>query len=295
LSREERRAARLASRVGLRGQDIPKPGEHPAKVRRSWPHVLTVTRRTVRKDKFIDYTGEFHLELLLQLKIVPIMVPVARGTLSCLGQYRDLMDGLLLVEGEDIEPRHFKVGPANFKYLEKTHPLKDAIEIDLVQHALKHKIPVFGICRGSQLLNVVCGGTLYGDVQKELKSKRAHVDHHHYDSYRHPVELVSGTPVLRWYGRRELKVNSYHHQGVRELAPRFKPAAYADDGLIEAFYDPHSEFTVGFQFHPERMLKEYRGNRNVWRAFAKAVHHRFQSITQRPRPGRAAASEFDGQ
>jgi len=66
-------------------------------------------------------------------------------------------------------------------------------------------------------------------------------------------------------------VNSYHHQGIRKLAPRFKPMAYADDGLIEAYYDPKADFLVGLQFHPERMLDEYAGNWRVWKEFGAAV------------------------
>ena len=69
-------------------------------------------------------------------------------------------------------------------------------------------------------------------------------------------------------------MNSYHHQGIRELAPRFRPMAHADDGLIEAYYDPEAGFLVGLQFHPERMLKEYDGNWEVWKAFAAAVHRK---------------------
>jgi gamma-glutamyl-gamma-aminobutyrate hydrolase PuuD len=67
-------------------------------------------------------------------------------------------------------------------------------------------------------------------------------------------------------------VNSYHHQGVRRLAKRFVPMAHAEDGLIEAYYDPREKFLVGLQFHPERMLKEYKGNRRVWEEFGEAVH-----------------------
>ena len=66
-------------------------------------------------------------------------------------------------------------------------------------------------------------------------------------------------------------MNSYHHQGVRDLAARFKPMAYADDGLIEAFYDPKAPFLVGLQFHPERMLADDAGNWRVWKAFSAAV------------------------
>ena len=202
------------------------------------------------------------------------------------------MSGLLLVEGEDIDPSRYRAQEANFTYLEKTHPLKDEIEIRLLRHALRRGLPVLGICRGSQLLNVVCGGTLYGDVQKEIREGRRetqtgatgsgqdsalkHIEQagEHYDTYRHRVTLVDGTPLRRWYGKKTLQVNSYHHQGVRDLAARFKPMAHADDGLIEAFYDPQAQFLVGLQFHPERMLPDYTGNWRVWQAFGAAVHRR---------------------
>ena len=238
------------------------------------PFVVVVSNRAIRKDKLIDYVGEFHLQLLVRLGVVPEIVPVVEGTLACLPQYKERMDGLLLVEGDDVEPKRFAARKENFEYVEKTLPLKDEIEVRLLRHALRSKIPVLGICRGSQLLNVVCGGTLYGDVQKEKGSNRPHIDFENYDTYRHPVTLVPGTPLARWYRRKTLRVNSYHHQGIRDLAHRFKPMAHADDGLIEAYYNPESPFTVGLQFHPERMLKEYAGNLKVWSAFTAAVQGR---------------------
>lgn len=240
--------------------------------RRHRPQVVVSSRRTIRKNKYIDYVGEYHLELLIKLGLLPIMAPVVEGTEACLDQYKEGMQGLLVVEGEDIEPRHYKAAPANYKYLEKTHSLKDQIELELYRDALKRRLPILGICRGCQMLNVAAGGTLYGDVQKEKKSHRPHIDYHHYDTYRHPATILPGTPLYAWYKRRHIKVNSYHHQGIRDLAPRFKPMAYSDDGLIEAFYDPQTPFTVGLQFHPERMLSEYPGNLRVWQAFAEAVH-----------------------
>jgi gamma-glutamyl-gamma-aminobutyrate hydrolase PuuD len=236
------------------------------------PAVLVVARRTTRKNKYIDYVGEYHLELLIQMRILPVMVPVVDGTPELLPQYAAGMRGLLLVEGEDVEPKRFKSRPANFQYLEKTHPLKDDVEIRLIRHAMRRRLPILGICRGSQLMNVVCGGSLYGDVQKEKKSHRPHIDYHNYDTYRHPITIVPGTPLAKWYGQDAIRVNSYHHQGIRDLARRLKPMAHADDGLVEAYYDPKADFLVGLQFHPERMLPEYPGNLQVWKAFGKAVH-----------------------
>lgn len=238
------------------------------------PSVVVVTRRTPRKGKYIDYVSEAHLALLIQLKMLPVMVPVVEGTLSCLSQYMSDMSGLLIVEGEDVEPIHYPATPANHQYLEQTHPLKDQIEIRLLRAALRKKIPIFGICRGSQILNVVCGGTLFGDVKKEKKSRRKHIDYDNYDTYRHPIKIVPGTPLHEWYDRTELPVTSYHHQGIRDLAPRFTPMAHADDGLIEGYYDPKSDFVVGLQFHPERMPEEPEGNFQIWKAFSSAVARR---------------------
>ncbi|HEY4579533.1 MAG TPA: gamma-glutamyl-gamma-aminobutyrate hydrolase family protein, partial [Candidatus Acidoferrales bacterium] len=101
------------------------------------PPVLVVPRRTTRKNRYIEYAGESHLENLIQAGLLPVMIPVAPGTLSCLPQYSRGMDGLLLVEGEDVEPAHYRAHRANFKYLEKTDPLKDQIEIRLLRQALR--------------------------------------------------------------------------------------------------------------------------------------------------------------
>jgi gamma-glutamyl-gamma-aminobutyrate hydrolase PuuD len=248
-----------------------------------YPAVLVVTRRTIRRNKCIDYVGELHLELLIHLRTLPLMVPVVKGTSSCLRQYMEQMNGLLLVEGEDIEPRRYKAEKANFEYVEKTHPLKDEIEIRVLRYALRHKLPILGICRGAQLLNVVCGGTLYGDVQKEKISELKHIDYQRYDTYRHPIRVAPGTPLEEWYRRRALTVNSYHHQGIRRLASRFKPMAFAEDELIEGYYDPRADFLVGLQFHPERMLDEYDGNRRVWQAFGSAVHRELRGCASSPK------------
>ncbi len=236
------------------------------------PAVLVVTRRTIRNHKYIDYVGEFHLRLLVRVNTLPVMVPVVEGSRALLPQYVAEMRGLVLVEGEDVEPKHFRATRENYNHLQKTHPLKDEIEIDLIRHAMRRHLPILGICRGSQLVNVVCGGTLYGDVQKEKKSRLKHINYDHYDSYRHPISIVAGSPLEKWYSRKALRVNSYHHQGIRDLATRFQAMAHTKDGLIEGYYDPRENFVVGLQFHPERLLEEPAGNWRIWKAFGAAVH-----------------------
>ena len=139
---------------------------------------------------------------------------------------------------------------------------KDSIELKLVELCIERNIPYLGICRGSQILNVVCGGTLYQDIEMEI-SKECHdghnVTHINYEDYcghRHVIKVVEDTPLHHWFKdcldkeSLEILVNSYHHQGVKRLAQRFFPMAFSPDGLVEG---QEGKFIVGLQFHPERM------------------------------------------
>jgi gamma-glutamyl-gamma-aminobutyrate hydrolase PuuD len=233
------------------------------------PRVVIVSRRMERKNKLIDWVSEVHLSLLIQERLLPVIVPIAPEAANALPSYAREMDGLLLVEGGDIEPRRYRSSATTV--LDEVDPLKDAVEIRLCRVAIRRGLPILGICRGMQLLNVVCGGTLHLDVRKERGTTLEHVDHAHYDEYRHPLSVEPGTPLHRWYRATELSVNSYHHQGVKRLARRFRPMAHSPDGLVEAYHEPDHRFRVGLQFHPERMLPEHPGNRRVFAAFGRAV------------------------
>jgi putative glutamine amidotransferase len=252
----------------------------------SAPRIVIVSRRHRRKALWVDYVGEAHLELLMGLGARPVIVPVAAHTPALLAGYAQEMDGLLLVEGEDIAPARYRAAPTTARLAEETHPLKDEIEFRLCRLALRQRLPVLGICRGAQILNVIGGGTLYADVKKEMPSRLVHringqingringrADGVRYHRHRHALTILPNTPLARWYGRAHIRVNSYHHQGIKQLAGRFRPMAYAGDGLLEGFYDPEAPFIIGVQFHPERMLNDYRGNRTLFRAFVAAAKH----------------------
>jgi putative glutamine amidotransferase len=238
----------------------------------SAPKIIIVSRRHRRKELWIDYVGEAHLELLAALGGQPVIVPVAAHTPALLTGYAGEMDGLLLVEGEDIAPARYRAAPASARLAEATYPLKDEIEFRLCRLALRRRLPVLGICRGAQILNVLGGGTLYADVGKEMPSRLRHrSEGAGYHRLRHALTILPNTPLARWYGRAHIRVNSYHHQGIKRLARRFRPMAFAGDGLLEGFYDPAAPFVIGVQFHPERMLHDYRGNRTLFKAFVSAA------------------------
>lgn len=207
--------------------------------------------------------------------------------------------GLLLTEGEDVGPlfRDNQLSSAESDQLALEHPSdtkpdseKDSIEFALVQRCLRDGIPLFAICRGSQLVNLACGGQVYSDVATQLPSSITHMDYGNYDGHRHPIRIVPDTPLANWFDNAdEVNVNSYHHQGIARLSERFQPMAFAPDGLLEAYYDPqcydvaNGRFLVGLQFHPERMqdtdaaladgeaVFEYPGCSRPYRDFVEAA------------------------
>ncbi|CAN0873615.1 Putative glutamine amidotransferase GAT1_2.1 [Linum grandiflorum] len=269
------------------------------------PRVLIVSRRTVRKNKFVDFVGEYHLDLIVSYGAVPVIVPRVTGVHMLLESFEPI-HGVLLCEGEDIDPSLYDsqlsgFSPEELEEIKKIHASdtvidkeKDTIELSLAKLCLERNIPYLGICRGSQVLNVACGGTLYQDVEKQLsktnQERVLHIDYANYDGHRHPVKIVDNTPLHKWFqdsleqnNRMEILVNSYHHQGVRKLAQRFLPMAFAPDGLVEGFYDPdvynpeEGKFIMGLQFHPERMRNDdsadfdYPGCAVAYKEFVKAV------------------------
>lgn len=285
------------------------------------PRVIIVSRRCVRKNKFVDFVGEYHLDLIVNNGAVPVIVPRVPGIHMLLESFEPI-HGVLLCEGEDIDPSHYESGMSNLSMeeLEEIRGLhasdtaidkeKDSIELRLAKLCLERNIPYLGICRGSQILNVASGGTLYQDIGKELtknvpeKQRIVHMDYNNYDGHRHPVTIVENTLLDQWFsdsfenGDREVLVNSYHHQGVKKLAPRFVPMAFAPDGLLEGFYDPDAynpeegKFIMGLQFHPERMRQldsdefDYPGCPFAYKEFVRAVvayQKRLISATSMPK------------
>ncbi len=234
------------------------------------PRILIVTRRHERKNKWVNFVGEHHLDIVLRFGGVPVIVPRVPGTREVLDEYEP-MNGLLIIEGEDIHPSRYGMDGVHPELIQEPDLEKDSIEFELIRRALDRETPYLGICRGAHLLNVASGGTLYADVMTEKRSDLKHISHDCYDTYRHPIEILPDTPLAGWFGAGTLKVNSYHHQGIKRLADGYVPMAYTPDGLLEAFYDPSHPFRMGLQFHPERMQNDYPGSSKVFASFLEAA------------------------
>ena len=232
--------------------------------------VLIVSRRLTRKDKTINWVSEIYLQLLAEGGVLPIIVPIAEATKAILNHYLSDYDGMLMMEGGDINPSYYGENHS-IDALDEYDPLKDEIEITCLRNAFASDKPIIGFCRGMQLINVLHGGKIHKDVHENSNYKVHHIDYDNYDQHRHKISLIRDTPLADWYQLPELAVNSYHHQGIKTLGEGLIPMAYSDDDLIEGIYNPKHRFLVGLQFHPERMLDEYEGNKRVFEAFIQAV------------------------
>jgi putative glutamine amidotransferase len=169
-----------------------------------------------------------------------------------------LCQGLLLTGGSDIGPKAYGKDSLR-RYCEVT-PTRDSLERWLFKKASSQHLPVLGICRGMQHLNVLLGGTLYVDLPTFFEKKSiVHRDPALKSDVYHPIS-VSSVFLAGLLERNELTVNSYHHQGVEMLAPYVEVGATSPDGLPEAIHwldVPHRKWMLGVQWHPERMYTKY--------------------------------------
>ena len=179
---------------------------------------------------------------------IGVMLPLT-GEDADLEEILSRFDGFLFTGGHDVDPAIY--GQEKTELCGELAPGRDAMEPKLLTLALEAGKPVFGICRGLQLMNAVLGGTLYQDIVTQFPSETNHRMAAPYGRPEHPVTVLPGTPFAAWGIPETIGVNSCHHQGVHVLAERFAPMAIAPDGLVEVAYLPGYPFGCAVQWHPE--------------------------------------------
>lgn len=165
-------------------------------------------------------------------------------------------DGFLICGGPDLDAKFY--GESNMPYNGQISPYRDEMEIYIVKNAIERRKPLLGICRGIQVINAAMGGTLYQDIGAQLKGIQ--IVKHSQDAPKwypfHEIHIEKGSKVWESFSADRIRVNSFHHQAVKEVAPGFKPTSWTSDGIIESIeYDGHL-FAVGVQWHPELMWEK---------------------------------------
>jgi putative glutamine amidotransferase len=161
-------------------------------------------------------------------------------------------EGLLLTGGEDVDPSHYAAQPS--PALGSVDPERDRFELALFRAARARGLPLLGICRGMQLVNVALGGTLWQDLPSERPGPIEHNPPAGRTARTHHVRLARGSRAARALGVDVLVPNSFHHQAIRDLAAGLVASGWSDDGLIEAVEAPPEEpWLLAVQWHPEEM------------------------------------------
>lgn len=189
-----------------------------------------------------------YLDVLYACGAIPLVLPFDQDSVD-VEQVLSICDGLLLTGGADIQPKLY--GEEPIAECGPTQPIRDELEYRLLDKALEEDMPVLGVCRGSQMLNVFLGGSLYQDLKTQLPDCYNHAMEPPYEMVCHRVVLEQGEPLQVLLGIDELPVNSIHHQAVKRLAPTLVPLARSVDGIIEGVWMPGKRFVWGVQWHPE--------------------------------------------
>jgi putative glutamine amidotransferase len=187
---------------------------------------------------------------------LPVMIPLLDEE-DALRAIYDRLDGVLLPGGVDLDPGTY--GQAPLPTCGRLDPARDRVELAFARWAIAEGKPLFGLCRGLQIVNVALGGTLYQDIAAQRSDAIKHdcfpTAGYSRDHLAHPVTVTSGSRLDALVGTAPLRVNSMHHQAVKDLAPGLVSTAVAPDGLIEAVEFPNSPFVLGVQWHPESLTE----------------------------------------
>lgn len=219
-----------------------------------------------------DQTGNItvnqdYLDMVFRAGATPVLLPLT-GDKEALDAVLYRVDGLLLTGGADVDPARY--GEEKLPCCGENAPRRDETEFYLCRRALEKNLPLLAICRGLQVLNCALGGTLYQDIETQFGGALKHPCYDRPRDQVHFVELAEGTKLLNVTGAKRQKVNSRHHQAIKDLAPGLIVNARAEDGLIEGAEMPGKKFAVGVQWHPESLSDRIPEAQALMNAFAAA-------------------------
>lgn len=222
------------------------------------------------------YTREYDIDAIEKNGGIPILLPYSEDE-EVIDKYVGMIDGLYLDGGDDISPISY--GEQPLKMLGTTVKKRDDFELKLLAKAEISKIPVFGVCRGLQMINVSRGGTVFQDIFSSQKPVFQHVspglpDNFNPSELSHNIEIYKNTVLAEILNDGEHLVNSIHHQAIKDLGQGLIISAKSEDGIIEAIENEisfddaeNNQYVLGVQWHPEIMRSFYHDQDSLYRHF----------------------------
>ena len=208
------------------------------------------------------YVNEDYIHAILKAGGTPLILPVVEDE-AVIKDLVSKLDGLILSGGHDVAPQMYGENP--LRKLGETFPERDSFDMKLIEFAKDRTIPILGICRGFQILNVYHGGTLYQDLDY-LDNKDA-LDHSQQsgpDIVNHSITIDETSMFFEITQSRRLFVNSFHHQALKKVGESLSVVAKADDGVVEAFESSDYPWLLAVQFHPEMLHRKDDRMQNIF-------------------------------
>ncbi|WP_196001263.1 gamma-glutamyl-gamma-aminobutyrate hydrolase family protein [Clostridium sp. 1001271B_151109_B4] len=199
---------------------------------------------------YFDYNNNNYSKCIAKANGIPIYLPIIENK-DVLEEQLSLCNGILLPGGADINPLLYNTSPQ--LHLGKCNDLIDWYQISITQKALSLNMPILGICRGIQVLNVAAGGTLYQDISHNIPNAILHNQNSHLSNICHPISIKKNSLIRNILGEDKYIVNSAHHQAVKELGNNLIATSTSPDGIIESIEMEGKNFVVGVQWHPEML------------------------------------------
>ncbi|MPW24859.1 gamma-glutamyl-gamma-aminobutyrate hydrolase family protein [Alkalibaculum sp. M08DMB] len=213
-------------------------------------------------DGNFNYNDEDYIIKVKQAGAIPFLIPVRPSFEEDIPNIMNRLDGIILSGGVDVHPSFYNEEPKiKLGYVDQ---IRDKFEISLAKHCINKKIPILGICRGMQLLNVVEGGSLYQDINSELPDSVQHTQKTYDRVGNHYIKIEENNFLRDIYGDKGF-VNSFHHQAIKKISPNFQAIAWSTDGLVEAMIHKENSNIIAIQWHPE-LLEEVQ-SLNIFKYF----------------------------
>jgi putative glutamine amidotransferase len=218
--------------------------------------------------------GQNYVRRLVAEGAIPCLIPLLPDDLATSRVIYDRLDGLFLTGGYDIDPSRY--GEERLPVCGSSDTARDAVELTLLDWAAADSMPVWGVCRGAQVINVAAGGTLYQDLRSQVPNTTKHdcfptPGGYQRDTLIHEIQVNPETRLGRLLGVSHAQVNSMHHQGIKAIGRGLATNAVAPDGVVEGIEGTGDQFLIGTLWHPEELVDTQPAMRRLLVAFMDAA------------------------
>lgn len=219
------------------------------------PVIGITTFHEIEAQKSVSLASYHYVSAIKKVGAVPLLIPISEN-IEDTNDYLNIIDGIIFSGGEGISPMKFGENP--LQRISNISDVRDNFELALFKEAYKRDMPILGVCRGAQLINVALGGNLYQDIFTQKPNCHGHMPSkiQVYNLF-HEIDIEKNSKLFDIFKTRHLEVNSFHHQAIKDLGEDLKVIAIAKDGVIEGIESLSRKFLIGVQWHPEDLTLKH--------------------------------------